>query len=251
MPTLKAGRHPASSRAVRFVTTQWTLVMRAKDQNSPGARQALSSLCITYRDPLYAFLCDKGYQADAADLIQGFVDRVQSDPGFLLKNVDREKGRFRSLLRKACENYAHSELRRRMRKIRGGDRRHVPIDLPTDESHHGIEPVDSWTPEREYDRRCLLAILHRTLDRVQRRYQKAGDGELYDRLMNRWIGGQDREGYRQIGAALEMGPGAVKMAAKRLRDLLRKVFREEVEDTVGDPSHVDEEIRELLAGLGL
>ena len=42
--------------ARRFVTTPWTEVLLAGEQNAPGATEALEHLCRLYWYPLYAYI---------------------------------------------------------------------------------------------------------------------------------------------------------------------------------------------------
>jgi RNA polymerase sigma-70 factor (ECF subfamily) len=55
--------------------------------------------------------------------------------------------------------------------------------------------------------------------------------------------------YREIGIALGMTEGAVKVAAHRMRSRYRELLREEVARTVADPGEVEAELAELLAAL--
>ena len=72
---------------------------------------------------------------------------------------------------------------------------------------------------------------------------------LFDRLRP-LLEGADRAGScREIGAALGMTEGAVRVAAHRLRRRYRELLREEVARTVADPADVDDELAELLAAL--
>jgi len=55
--------------------------------------------------------------------------------------------------------------------------------------------------------------------------------------------------YRELGEALGMSEDAVKVAVHRLRRRFGELLREEIAETVGDPSEVDDEIRYLLGAL--
>ncbi len=63
--------HDLSPRA-SFGTTHWSLVLAARGNGTPEAREALAALCETYWYPLYAFVRRKGYDHDRAqDLFKG------------------------------------------------------------------------------------------------------------------------------------------------------------------------------------
>jgi RNA polymerase sigma-70 factor (ECF subfamily) len=57
------------------------------------------------------------------------------------------------------------------------------------------------------------------------------------------------ESYRQIGQALDMSEGSVKIAAHRFRRRYRQLLLEEVDRTVADPADIDAEIVDLLRAL--
>ncbi len=59
-----------------FASTQWSLVLQARQRASPEADQALAALCRAYWYPLYAYLRRKVRSAERAeDLTQEFFAR--------------------------------------------------------------------------------------------------------------------------------------------------------------------------------
>jgi hypothetical protein len=78
------GIHSAQSRQDRpgagklFVTTLWSVVLRAGNESEPESA-ALKCLCRQYRRPLYVFARRNGHsEHNAQDLTQGFLaDLVQ------------------------------------------------------------------------------------------------------------------------------------------------------------------------------
>ena len=60
-----------------FADTHWSIVLVARQEDSPQATAALEKLCRTYWRPLYAFIRREGYGAeDAQDLTQEFFARL-------------------------------------------------------------------------------------------------------------------------------------------------------------------------------
>jgi len=92
LTTASAG---VGARPPVFVTTHWSVVLSARQKDSPESAAALETLCRTYWYPLYAFVRRQGHSPpDAQDLTQEFFARLlQKD---YLKAAAREKGRFRS-----------------------------------------------------------------------------------------------------------------------------------------------------------
>src|SRR5438067_10652488 len=91
------------------------------------ARKALTDLCKTYWRPIFAFICRRGYSVpDAQDLTQDFFLMVLE--GDILKRADPSRGRFRSLLLKALENFLVDDTIRKRARKRGGDMKVVSWD---------------------------------------------------------------------------------------------------------------------------
>ena len=55
--------------------------------------------------------------------------------------------------------------------------------------------------------------------------------------------------YAALAAAHGLSPGAVRVAAHRLRRRFREVFHEEIAHTVSDPAEIEQEVRYLLGVL--
>src|SRR5688572_20509260 len=84
-----------STGAGIFVTTHWSVVLAAGDQQSPQATAALERLCQTYWYPLYAYIRRRGYsEHDAEDLTQGFFAHLLERHSF--ERVAPARGKFRS-----------------------------------------------------------------------------------------------------------------------------------------------------------
>src|SRR5688500_12172186 len=133
--------------AGRFATTHWSLIVAAKDGDSPHARDALAALCRQYWYPLYVFVRRQGHSADQAqDLVQEFFTCLLERD--YLAVVDREKGRFRSFLMAACKHFLANQRDRERAQKRGGGRKVLSLDLAGAERRYRHEPAHSLTPER-------------------------------------------------------------------------------------------------------
>ena len=111
-----------------FQTTHWTLVLSAnKTDADEAARKALAVFSETYWPPLYTFVRRRGYSPpDAQDLVQGFFLRLleQND----LSRADREKGKLRTYLLAALQNFLFNEYNRAHALKRGGGKQILSID---------------------------------------------------------------------------------------------------------------------------
>ena len=73
-------------------------------------------------------------------------------------------------------------------------------------------------------------------------------GAMFEALKETLSGDRREEGWDDLARELGMTPGALKVAAHRLRRRYREVVRRTVADTVGDDS-VDDEIQFLLRAI--
>jgi DNA-directed RNA polymerase specialized sigma24 family protein len=234
----------------RFPTTCWSRVAHAGDPSDPEAGAALEGLCRDYWYPLYAFVRRRGFGPDdACDLVQGFLADLLERRD--LAGADPDRGRFRSFLRSACANFlAHHRDRERALK-RGGGLRLISIDLPAAEGRYGREPAHELTAERLFERRWSLDLLGHVLSRLEAEAVRSGKVELFTRLRPMLEGDDRAESYSDVGTAVGLSEGAVKVAAHRLRARFREVLREEVGRTVADPADVDAELCELITSLAV
>ena len=94
-----------------FLTTCWADIRRAKTLDETRQREVVDRLIRNYWKPVYCFLRHKGYaDASAKDLTQGFFHTVVLGRG-LFRRADQRKGRFRTFLLTALNNYVTSVYR--------------------------------------------------------------------------------------------------------------------------------------------
>src|SRR5437660_11534568 len=111
----------------QFDPTRWSMVLEAAQSQAPGGPQALAELCAHYWPPLYGFARYRGHPPeDAQDFVQGFFEHLIGHRG--LTSVDPAKGRFRSFLLAAFQNFMAAETRRARREKRGGQAERIRLD---------------------------------------------------------------------------------------------------------------------------
>lgn len=223
--------------------------MLAAAADPRGAHEALAALCRAYWYPLYAFLRRQGIPChDAEDLTQGFFAQLLAREA--LGHVDRAKGRFRTFLLASLKHFLADERDRATALKRGGGTPMIALDAATAEQRYALEPRDDLSPDRLFDRRWALAVIERALERLRAEYAVAGKAALFTELQPALTAGGRARSYSEIGAALAMEEGAIKVAAHRLRQRYGAALRSEIAETVASPSEVTAELRQLLDALG-
>ena len=228
-----------------FATTHWSVVLSAGGA-SAQSREALETLCRAYWRPLHAFVVRKGFDAESAkDLTQDFLASLLARND--LANTHPSRGRFRTFLLSALENFLANEWRKRDTRKRGGHLEFISIH----DTHAGPadDPVSDLTPDKIYERRWAMTLMERALDRLRAEAVSAGKTELFDALREFLAEPPAPGDYPTLARKLEMTENALRVAVHRLRQRYRALLRDEIAQTVDNPAAVDEEIRELFAAL--
>jgi len=170
----------APKGAVAFTTTHWSVVLEAQGE-SPAAQVALEKLCRTYWRPVYSFIRRQGVGIEEGeDLTQGFFALLLERRD--LDAVRREKGRLRSYLLTSVKHFLASEQRRAMAVKRGKGQRVVALEGLSASERTEIEPADSLSADRLYERRWASALMEQVLLRLKDEYRAAGNTALFDWL---------------------------------------------------------------------
>jgi RNA polymerase sigma-70 factor (ECF subfamily) len=237
----------AQKFAVAFTTTQWSVVLSAQGK-SPSAQEALEKLCRTYWWPLYGFVRRQGCSPEEAqDLTQGFFARLLERRD--LDSVRREKGRLRSYLLTSLKHFMANANRSATAIKRGQGRVPVPLEELLSRERAELEPADTLSADRIYERRWAVTLLDQVLARLGKEYRAAGNASLFEQFEQFLADQPDRLSQAQIAEKLGMTENAVTQAFHRFRLRYRELLREEIADTVAAPGDVQDELRHLIAVL--
>jgi RNA polymerase sigma factor (sigma-70 family) len=237
----------AQKGAVAFATTHWSVVLEAQGE-SPAAQEALEKLCHIYWWPLYGFVRRQGYTPEEAqDLTQSFFALLLERRD--LDAVRREKGRLRSFLLASLKNFLAKAHRRAMAAKRGEGQPLVPLEELLARERADLEPADTLSADRIYERRWALTLLEQVLARLGEEYRVAGRARLFEQLKQKLSNESDRPSQAEIAQELSMSENAVKQAFHRLRQRYRLLLREEITHTVALPGDVEDELRHFIAVL--
>ena len=193
-----------------FATTHWSIVLTAGQDGSPGTNEALEKLCRAYWYPLFAYVRRRGYRPhDAQDLTQEFFLRFLEKN--YLKDVAREKGKFRSFLLASMNHFLANEWDKAKTEKRGGKLQFVSIDATMEDSDHRHEPAADLSPEKVYEQQWALALLAQVLARLRQEFVAASKADLFDHLKPFLIGAKRAETYADLAGKVKATEGALKM----------------------------------------
>jgi RNA polymerase sigma factor (sigma-70 family) len=229
----------------RFVTTHWSQVLAAGRDSSPQSRAALETLCKTYWGPLYSYVRRTGHsEADARDLVQGFfVDFLAEEA---LGQADRERGKFRSFLLLRLKTFLSNQQARANAQKRGGGIVHLSIDEVTEEEKYRLEPADTLTPEMIFERRWAQRVIETAQESLAAEYRKAGKEAQFAVMREYLDGDSSKTPYAEAAGPLNMSEDAFKKAVQRMRQRCLALIRLTIEQTVGTPGEVKDEMRHLI-----
>ena len=225
-------------------------MLAAGEQNSAQGQEALARLCQTYWLPVYAFVRKRGHAPDQAkDLTQDFFET------FLEKNsvarAVRDRGRFRSFLMTAVENFLHKSHERNQAQKRGGGQPHVSLEaLDVEEAYLAEAATSASDPVREFEVRWALTVLDRVIDRLRQEFLEGGREGVFDALQAHLWGDADSVPYLQLAERIGISVANVKTTALRCRRRYQVLLRDEIAQTVSQPGEIDEELRYLMRLFG-
>ena len=228
-----------------FVSTHWSVVLRAGRSDSPEALAALSELCRSYWFPLYAYARRQGCDVHSAqDLTQEFFSKLIEKN--YLNVADRRRGKFRWFLLTAFKCFLANEWDRTQAQKRGGRKQIVSFDGMSAEERYLHEPEDTASADLLYDRRWAADLLEGARAKLRAEYVESDKAERFSYLEAYLPGGQTTLSQAEVGAALGLTEGTVKQEVFKVRRRFGELLREAVAQTVAHPDEVDEEISYLI-----
>jgi RNA polymerase sigma-70 factor (ECF subfamily) len=231
---------PAEAKGL-FTATSWTVIRDAEG----GSMTALNSLCTVYRKALFEWLRIRGTEPEEIeDILQGFfLHLLEVD---FLATVKRERGRFRSFLLTAIQNYMADQWRRSSAEIRGGGRSPDSLDEVDEDGRPVREaPSREVAPDRAFDRAWAHALLDKSVQLLREKYKQKGQEALYAELERVLYADPEASAYADIAEKMGKTGSVVKMDALRMRQRLAAIISDEVRQTLTDERDLRDEIQYL------
>jgi len=224
------------------------VVVQAAGEPTQQSRAALETLCQSYWYPLYALVRGKGNDRPTSeDLTQAFFAHLLQRGR--LQVADPQRGKFRTFLLAALDNFLKNEWRRQTTKKRGGNQTLLSLDFDSAEERFVQEPADKLTPERLFERSWAINLVRTTLGQLSDHYRQAGKQRLFAALQSH-LSGRGGTPYAELAEQLGMSEAAVKVNVYRMRQKCQELLRASIAETVDQSTDIDAEIGELFKILG-
>lgn len=237
----------ASATAV----TDWSLILSASRDRGAARQTAWEEISRRYWPAIFAYVRRAGHAPEeASDLTQGFIAEVMIRRD-LLGKADPARGRFRTLLRTALQNYlrqAHRDASRLKRRPEGGLRRLVSGDVALD-----ARLAADATPDEAFDGQWRAVLVRAVVERERSRCELEGLGRHWQvfeaRIVRPLIDGSEPVPYPALveRLGLESSAQAQNMMITIKRRFAR-LIRDTVAETVADPAEIRDELVALLRG---
>jgi len=232
----------------RFPATPWTAILRTGAGDFESRRQALHKLLQMYWRPIYVYIRRKWGKSneDAKDLTQGFVASILEKEFF--QEADKDRGRFRALLRTTLENFLRNQYAESQTHRRGGGRRPLSLEGAMEGEGGEIPVGDDKPPEEVYRLEWVRTLFSRAVVELRRVYA-AEEKQRYMDVFDRYQFSEgDAVSYESVANDLGLKIWDVTNyladARRRLRHLIEGYvreyclseadYREEINDLFGD-----------------
>jgi DNA-directed RNA polymerase specialized sigma24 family protein len=164
-----------------------------------------------------------------------------------LAAADPARGRFRSFLIKALNNFLADEYDKARAQKRGGGHKPISLDAQEAENRYRLEPTDSLTPEMIFERRWGLELLNHAQRRLREEYVRKGNEALFEALKTFHTGDKSEASYAELSQRLGVPASTLRSHVRQMNRRKAQIIREEIKRTVETPEQIDEEIRYLLS----
>ncbi len=228
-----------------FATTRWSVVALAGNPGTPEARAALARLCQDYWPAIFGFALRLRRDFHSAqDSTQAFFVRFL-ERGYV-RAADRTRGRFRTFLLTCFQHFLTHEWEKERAMKRGGGFQFVSWEEQFAVLESRALAADGLNPETHYDREWALSVMGRALSRLQAEFAATAREAQFLRLRP-FLQTEAAPGdYEQAAEELGLNARAVKLTVHRLRRRYGRLVREEIRETLTDPSDVQDELRHLV-----
>lgn len=231
-----------------FLTTHWSLI-EGVQQDQDKDRALIGLLLERYWKPVYCYLRSKGYSNELAkDLTQGFLHEVVLNR-HLIERADTSKGRFRSLLLHALNQYVMDEHRKETAQKRIPKDKLVPLEVVG--TPPVVEIADKLDAEQSFNYAWKVELLERVLSEVKKNYVKRGKETHWcvfrDRVLEPIMADRKASTLSQICEQYQIADETTASnMLKTVKRLFKNTLHKHVRQTVASNEGVDAELKEVF-----
>jgi RNA polymerase sigma-70 factor (ECF subfamily) len=176
--------------------------------------------------------------------VQGFFAHLLEKN--TLSRADQEKGKLRTFLLGALQNYLLKQRERMSAMKRGGGQQIVSFDDQLIDAEAAMHATMHLNEVSSYDAAWASSIVAQAWKNVRERFADEGKREWFDALKPFIAGGtavppEQHEVAERLGTTVEN----LRVSLSRLRQRYRHALRAEVASTVSDPNDIDNELHYL------
>jgi len=230
----------------RFPTTHWSLVDLAAVGRDTTGRDALGRLLARYWPALKTHLIVKKRieSNEAEDLVQGFIENkiLERD---LMSTAESGRGRFRSLLATALDNYVANQMRQRNAAKRGPDRA-----ASLDQEAYEQCAATTGTSHDAFDIAWAREVLAEILQQMQAECDQAGRDDVWGvfqvRVLTPILDGTEPPSYDEIVDRFGFrSPTQASNALVTGKRMFSRIMRSVISEYADNEDDIDAEIRDL------
>jgi DNA-directed RNA polymerase specialized sigma24 family protein len=241
--TTMGGSHGA------FLTTEWTVIDHIRSGDSSSSDVLMNDLFKKYWKPVYCYLRRKGFDNERAkDLTQDFFQEIVLERA-LIKHADKSRGRFRTFLLTALQQYmAEAHRRQNFRKAKP---KGFLLSLDELTSAQMPEAPVEFSPEDSFHYAWAAQLLDQLLDGVEAKCRVDGKAiywqVFHDRILRPIMEGTDAPSMEEICRQYDIeSPGKASNMIVTVNRRFRAALTRHIRRSVIRDSEVDEEFQELV-----
>ncbi len=231
----------------RFPVTPWSAIIRAGTYDPKARQVALERLLANYWRPIYVYIRRKWGRSneDAKDLTQAFVaNMIEKD---LFAAADKDRGRFRALLRTSLENFLRNQYAETQAQRRGGGKKVMSLELAM-ENEAEVPVRDDVAPEECFRLEWIRTVYSAAVDQLRKEYDGEGK-QVYRKVFDRYqhSGEQDLT-YEAIAKEFGLKIWDVTNYLADARRRLREIITTRVKEYCVTEDEFRDEMSDLFGG---
>jgi RNA polymerase sigma-70 factor (ECF subfamily) len=241
--TTMGGSHGA------FLTTEWTVIDHIHTGDKSLSSVLMNDLLKKYWKPVYCYLRRRGLDNERAkDLTQGFFQEIVLGRT-LIEHADKSRGRFRTFLLTALQQYiAEAQRRQNLRKAKP---KGFLLSLDELKSAQMPEAPADFSPEDSFNYAWAAQLLDQLLEEVETKCRADGKAihwqVFHDRVLRPIMESTDAPSMEEICRRYNIeSPGKASNMIVTVNRRFRAALTRYIRRSVMQDCEVDEEFQELV-----